>query len=207
MQKKFQENFGLLPHAKRILNLKNLIKELRKNKKEILEANAKDLKKITQNNPMRDRLVLNNARIEGMIKEIENLIKMPDPIGEIFNCRERLGLKICKKRVPIGAIPIVYESRPNVTTDVAAICIKSGNAVILKGGKEARESCLALYKVIRKALILSNANPEVVQLVDSKIKDSVLDIISANGLVDVIIPRGSSEPYKFCPKKCYRAGH
>ena len=82
--KKVSEDFGLLSHAKRILILKNLIKELQKNKKVILEANAKDLKKISQNNPMRDRLVLNNARLAGMIKEIENLIKMPDPIGEIL---------------------------------------------------------------------------------------------------------------------------
>ena len=192
--------FGLLPHKQRVLVLKNLAKELRRNKKDILKANAKDLKKIPQNNSMYDRLVLNNARIEGMAKEIENLAKMPDPIGKIYDCQNRFGLKICKKKVPIGVIGVIYESRPNVTTDVAAICIKSGNAVILKGGKEGRESYIALHKVIKKALILSRVNPEIIQFIDPKIKNAVLDIISANGLVDVIIPRGSGQLINFVRK-------
>jgi len=195
--KKASAPFGLLPHAKRILILKNLAKELRKNKKITIKANLKDLKKVPENNPMRDRLVLNNARIEEMVKEIESLIKMPDPIGEIFDCRERFGLKICRKRVPIGVVGIIYESRPNVTTDVAAICIKSGNAVILKGGKDARESNILLHKIIRRALILSEVDPEIIQFIDPKIKKAALDIISANGLVDVIIPRGSTELINF----------
>ncbi len=195
--KKASAPFGLLPHAKRILILKNLAKELRKNKKITIKANLKDLKKVPENNPMRDRLVLNNMRIEEMVKEIESLIKMPDPIGEIFDCRERFGLKICRKRVPIGVVGIIYESRPNVTTDVAAICIKSGNAVILKGGKDARESNILLHKIIRRALILSEVDPEIIQFIDPKIKKAALDIISANGLVDVIIPRGSRELINF----------
>ena len=209
--KKASASFGLLSHAQRVLILKNIAKELRKNKKLIIQANVKDLKKISlghsptgeaPNNPMRDRLVLNNGRIGGMVKEIENLIKIPDPIGEIFDCRNRFGLKICKKRVPIGVIGVIYESRPNVTTDVAAICIKSGNGVILKGGEEARESYIALHKIIRKALILSKTNPEIVQFIDPKIKNSVsvLDIISANGLVDVVIPRGGSGLINFVRK-------
>ena len=190
--KKASISFGLLPHAKRILILQNLAKELRKNKRLIIKANSKDFKKNAQNNPMRDRLLLNDARIESMAKEIENLIKIKDPIGQIFDCRNRFGLKICRKKVPIGVIGVIYESRPNVTTDVTAICIKSGNAVILKGGKEARESYIVLHKLIKRALILSKADPEVVQFIDPKIKNTVLDIISANSLVDVIIPRGSS---------------
>lgn len=195
--KKASVSFGLLPHAKRILILKNLVKELRKNKKSVITANLKDLRNIKNNDPMRDRLILNNARIENMITEIENLIRMPDPIGEIFDCRDRSGLKICKKRVPIGVIAVIYESRPNVTTDVAAICIKSGNAVILKGGKEARESYISLHHIIKKALISSGVNPEAVQFIDPKIKEVVKDIISANDFVDVIIPRGSSNLINF----------
>lgn len=198
--KKSSTLFGLSSHSKRILILKNLAKELRKNKKLITKANSKDLKKIPKNNPMRDRLLLNDARIEGMAKEIESLIKMKDPIGEIFDCRNRFGLKICRKKVPIGVIGVIYESRPNVTTDVTAICIKSGNAVILKGGKEARESYIVLHKLIKRALILSKTDPEVVQFIDPKIKNTVLDIISANGLVDVIIPRGSSGLINFVRK-------
>lgn len=193
--KEASKQFGLLPHAKRILILKNLVEELHKNKKLIITANSKDLKKISLDNPMRDRLLLNDARILGMIKEIQSLIKMPDPIGEIFDCRnskENQKLKICKKRVPLGVIGVIYESRPNVTTDVASICIKSGNAVILKGGKEARESYIILHKIIKNALIASRVNYEVVQFIDPKIKEAALDIISANGLIDVVIPRGSS---------------
>src|SRR3989338_3625131 len=167
--KRVSVEFGLLSHSKRILVLKNLAKELRKNKKKIIKANLKDLKKISKTNPMRDRLLLNDTRIEGMAKEIESLIKLKDPIGEIFDCRERLGLKICRKKVPIGVIGVIYESRPNVTTDVAGICIKSGNAVVLKGGKEARESYIILHKIIRRALSLSKTNPEVVQFIDPKI--------------------------------------
>lgn len=195
--------FALLPHTKRILILKNLANELRKNKELIIKANSKDLKKLPPNDKMQDRMLLNNARILGMAKEIESIIQMPDPIGEIFDCRnskdnkEPKKLKICKKRVPIGVIGVIYESRPNVTTDVASICIKSGNAVILKGGKEARESYIILHKIIKKALISSGVSSEVVQFIDPKIKDAVLNIISANGLVDVIIPRGSSNLINF----------
>lgn len=198
--KSASKNFGLLPHAKRILILKNLAKELRKNKKLIIEANLKDLKKLSLNDPMCDRLLLNDTRIEGMIWEIESLIKMPDPIGEVFDCRnskDNKELKICKKRVPLGVIGVIYESRPNVTTDVASVCIKSGNTVVLKGGKEARESYIILHKIIQNALVSSSVSPEVVQFIDPKIKDAVLSIIKADGLIDVIIPRGSSSLINF----------
>lgn len=194
------ESFGLLPHTKRILILKNLSAELLKNKKLIITANTKDLKKLSKNNEMYDRLLLNEKRIEGMAKEIENLIKMKDPIGEIFDCKKLSGLKICKKRVPIGVIGVIYESRPNVTTDVAAICLKSANGIILKGGKEARESYIILHKLIKNALVKSNINSEIVQFIDPKIKDAVLDIISANGLVDIIIPRGGKSLIDFVRK-------
>ena len=198
--KKASISFSLLSHAQRNLILGNLAKELYKNKKLIIEANKKDLKNIPLNDEMRDRLLLNNERIDGMIKEIKNLTKMPDPIGEIFDCRKNLGLKICKKRVPIGVIGVIYESRPNVTTDVAAICIKSGNGIILKGGKEGRESYIALHKIIKNALVKSKISSEIVQFIDPKIKDAALDIISANGLVDLIIPRGSSNLINFVRK-------
>lgn len=195
--KEASQDFGISSHSKRILILKNLANELRKNKKQIIQANLKDLKKLSPEDPMSDRLLLNDARIEGMVQEIESLVKMKDPIGEIYDCRDRSGLKICRKKVPIGVIGVIYESRPNVTTDVAAICIKSGNAVILKGGKEARESYIVLHKLIKNALISAKANPEIVQFIDPIIKDAVLEIISASGLINVIIPRGSSRLINF----------
>ena len=182
---------GLLSFSTRKLILKNLAKGLRKNKKVILLANAKDLKKFRVNDPMRDRLLLNNERIEGMACEVESLAKLPDPIGELFDCRKRHGLSMCKKRVPMGVIGIIYESRPNVTTDVTAICLISGNTAVLKGGRDARESYIVLHKIIRQALLSAKADPEAIQFIDPKEKKSVLDIISARGLVDLVIPRGS----------------
>jgi glutamate-5-semialdehyde dehydrogenase len=193
-------DLALLPHAKRNQILKNLAKNLRNNKKIIISANTKDLEnmdKEDKNNPLRDRLLLNDQRIEGMAKEIDGIIKLKDPIGKVFDCRDNLGLKICRKRVPFGVIGIIYESRPNVTTDVTAICIKSGNAAVLKGGKEARESYIILHELIKKSFVEAGANPEAVQFIDPKNREAVMDIINAHNLVDVIIPRGSSRLIDF----------
>lgn len=195
--KRASVSLGLLPFQTRKLILKNLAKELRKNKKAILLANAKDLKKFSKTDPMRDRLLLNNERIEGMAKEIEGLMKLPDPIGETYDCRKRHGLNICRKRVPVGVIGIIYESRPNVTTDVASICLISGNAAVLKGGKDARESYVILHKLIKKALTSAKADPEAVQFIDPKEKKAAEKIISARGFIDLIIPRGSQRLINF----------
>lgn len=192
-----EETFGLLSLSKRNEILKNLARLIKKNKKSILSANTKDLKKMKKDDPMYDRLVLNDKRIEGMIKEINNLSKMPDPIGEIFDERKGPGIEIKKKRVPLGVVAVIYESRPNVTTDVAAICIKSGNVAVLKGGKEARESSLALHKLIQKSLEESRVSKEAVQLIDPKIKNAAESIISADGWIDLIVPRGSERLIKF----------
>ncbi|MFA6257307.1 MAG: glutamate-5-semialdehyde dehydrogenase [Candidatus Paceibacterota bacterium] len=184
-------DFGLLSHSQRILILKYLVKGLHKNRNKIIRANTRDLKNLHINDPMRDRLLLDDARIEGMVKEIKNIIKMPDPIGEVFNCRNVSGIKTCRVRVPIGVVGIIYESRPNVTTDVAAICIKSGNVAVLKGGKEARASCFALHKIIKDALVSAGANPDAVSFIDPKVKNAAQSVITALGLVDVVVPRGS----------------
>jgi glutamate-5-semialdehyde dehydrogenase len=189
--------FGIFPHAKRVLILKNLARGLRKNKKEIIRANGKDLGNFPLRDPMRDRLLLNDERIEGMAREIETLVKMPDPLGEIFDCRVRHGLEICRVRVPMGVVGIIYESRPNVTTDVAAICIKSGNAAALKGGFEARESYVILHKLIKEALVSGGASPDTIQFIDPRIKNAAESIISANGLVDVVVPRGGQNLIKY----------
>lgn len=191
------QELAILQHSKRILILKNLAENLRQNKKEIISANKKDLYDFDLSNPMRDRLLLNEDRIEGMAKEIDSIIALPDPIGEVFDCRRRNNLIICRQRVPIGVVGIIYESRPNVTTDTAAICIKSGNAVVLKGGKEARSSYIILHKLIQKAFDAAKCNPEAVQFIDPKMDEGVLSIISAKGLVDVVIPRGSSRLINF----------
>jgi len=197
---KASTEFALLPHARKILILKNLSKELLRNKKEIITANSKDLKKLSINDPMRDRLLLTAERVESMAREVGNVARLKDPIGGIFDQRVRHGLKIFRQRVPIGVVGVIYESRPNVTTDVAAICIKSGNVAVLKGGKEARESYIALHKVIQRALKVSGISPEVVQFIDPNIKDGALSLVTAEGLIDLIIPRGSSNLINFVRK-------
>ena len=192
---------GLMPHAKRNAILKTLAKLLRKNKNTIIRENAKDVKSFIkergENHPMADRLILNSTRIEGMARELESLAKMGDPIGELFDCKNKSGLKICRKRVPLGVIGVIYESRPNVTTDVAGICIKSGNAGVLKGGKEAKRSYVILHKIIREALKKGGADPEAIQFLSPEVKDSALTMIRANGLVDMVVPRGSAGLIKF----------
>ena len=121
--------------------LKNIAEDLRSKTREILTANKFDLKQATENGinkTMQDRLLLNEARLEGMAKDVLNVAGLPDPVGEIFDMRTMPnGLLIGRKRVPLGVIGAMYESRPNVTVDIAALCLKSGNAVILRGGKEA----------------------------------------------------------------------
>ena len=195
--KKVSSAFGLLPHVKRIAILKNLTAGLKKHKKAILAANERDQKRFTGEETMRDRLTLNDARINGMIAEITNVIQMPDPLGETFDYRERLGLTLSRIRVPIGLLGIIYESRPNVTTDAAAIAIKSGNAVALKGGRDARETYIVLHQILKEALRKAGTSPEVVQFIDPNTTDGALSMLEAKGLIDVIIPRGSSRLINF----------
>lgn len=195
--KEASKDIALLSHQDRNKILKNLASLLRKNKKELIAANQKDAKLLSDADPKKDRLILNDARIENMANEIDTIVKMPDPIGEIFECRTNGDLKICKKRVPFGVIGIIYESRPNVTTDVAAICIKSGNAVVLKGGKEARESYVMIHKLIKEAFTKAGGNAEAVQFIDPLLKDAAKEIINAQGLIDLVIPRGSSNLINF----------
>ncbi len=195
--KKASIPLGFLSHTSRVLILKNLAKGLRRGVGRILRANAKDLRRFPEDTPLRDRLLLNKTHILDMAREVEALARMPDPIGKIYDCRQRHGLQICRKRVPIGVIAVIYESRPNVTVDTAAVCIKSGNAVILKSGKESRESSRALYKIIKKSLALSGAHPDAVQFIDPKIKNSVSQIVSAEELIDAVIPRGGKNLIDF----------
>lgn len=179
-------------HIQRKKILNDISKGLIDNQREILRANAKDLAFFDVDNPLRDRLLLNKERIKGMASELRSLVNLPDPIGEIFDCRKRSGLKICRKRVPLGVVAVVYESRPNVTTDVAGICLKSGNAAILKGGKEAKNSYQVLVRIIQSALKKNNLDPNAVQMIDPTNRSLVKELITADQYVDLIIPRGSA---------------
>ena len=174
--------------------LGNIIANLKKNQESILVANKKDLaagKSSGLDDALIDRLMLNPERISGIIESLEQIVSLPDPIGETTDLEYRpSGIQIGKMRVPIGVIGIIYESRPNVTIDAAALCLKSGNAVILRGGSEAIHSNLALYQCIKDALIDAGLDPNAVQIINTTEREAVTKLVQASDHVDAIIPRG-----------------
>ena len=174
--------------------LRNIMGNLQKNQESILSANAMDLSEGKNNgldDALLDRLMLNPERISGIVESLEQIIALPDPIGDTTELKERpSGIHIGKMRVSIGVIGIIYESRPNVTIDAAALCLKSGNAVILRGGSEAIHSNLALYKCIKKALSDAGVDDNAVQIIDTTDREAITKLVQASDYVDAIIPRG-----------------
>ena len=162
----------------------------------ILKANAEDVR-IAREKGMKeslvDRLALSNARIASMAEGLESLIALEDPIGEILEAKVRPnGLEVGKKRVPLGVIGIIYESRPNVTADAFGLCFKTGNAVILKGGSDAIHSNKAIVSVIRDALKEHGINPDAIQLVEDTSRETAKKLMQMNRYLDVLIPRGGA---------------
>ena len=136
-----------------------------------------------------------------MLTSISDIIDLPDPIGQIIDLGKRPnGLHIKKMRTALGVIGIIYESRPNVTTDASALCLKSGNSVILRGGSESINTNLAIGEIIRKSLINNSVDPNLVQVIENTSRDLVSEIASADRYIDLIIPRGSKELLKFLQK-------
>lgn len=171
-------------------------KALKDNSSLIISENAKDLQNAKENGiseAMQDRLKLDKKRIEDMAKGVDELIAMNDPIGQVIDGFVRPnGLRITKTRVPLGVIGIIFESRPNVTVDAAALCLKAGNAVILKGGKEAIYSNICLGKIMRDALEKSGLPADIIQVVENTSRETTNELMKLNGYVDVLIPRGSA---------------
>ena len=169
---------------------------LRENCDKILEANALDVENGRKNNmseSLIDRLMLNADRIEGMAKGIEDVINLPDPVGRILWETERPnGLKIQRVSVPLGVVGIIYEARPNVTSDAAALAVKAGNTAILRGGKEAFNSNSAIMDSMRDAIEKIGFNPDIIELVRDTSRDSATALMKMNKYVDVLIPRGSA---------------
>ena len=163
---------------------------------EILAANTQDVEYATANGmsqTMLDRLTLTSSRILAMAEGIREIVSLTDPVGEIVEgYRRPNGLRIQKTRVPMGVIGIIYESRPNVTSDAAALCIKAGNAVILRGGKEAIHSNIAIVNVIRDALVGAGMPIDVVQLIEDTSRETVAAMMKLNEYIDVLIPRGGA---------------
>ena len=166
----------------------------------IISANAEDTAKaeiggMAEN--MIDRLRLTDARIKSMADGVRVVASLPDPIGEVLYAK-RLpnGLEVGKQRVPLGTIGIIYEARPNVTADAAALCLKSGNATLLRGGKEAYNSNLAIIKIMKKVLEENGINPDAVSFVEDTSRETAAEMMKLNGVLDVLIPRGGKNLIK-----------
>ena len=181
-----EKNKGLNAMANSLVN----------NKEEILKANKIDLQASMEkgtSKSMLDRLALTEERIEGMSNGLRQVVALPDPIGEVLGMWTRPnGLQIGQKRVPLGVIGIIYEARPNVTSDAAALCLKSGNTVILRGGKEAINSNRIIAKTMREAVKKSGLSEDVIQLVEDTSRESANALMQMNEYVDVLIPRGGA---------------
>ncbi len=174
--------------------LAELARLLRTDSNRVLAANSKDLQAAEKNQlsgAMIDRLRLTDARLEDLALAVEEIIDLADPVGEVTGMTLRPnGLQVGKMRIPLGVVAFIYESRPNVTVDGAALCVKSGNAVILRGGKEAIHSSLAFAQLIKSALATAGLPEHAVQVVDTTDRKVVEELLKLEAYIDLLIPRG-----------------
>ncbi len=174
--------------------LKAMADSIRDRKTQIIEVNQKDIefsREIGKSQAIIDRLVLNEKRIAGMVQAIEEIIALPDPVGRgNLTTRRPNGLKMQKVRVPIGVVAMIFESRPNVTSDAASLTLKSGNTVILRGGKEAIHSNTTIGRAIRDALRSVNFPADAAQVLDRTEHEVVSEMLQLSQYIDVVIPRG-----------------
>ena len=182
--------------------LENMAQELASASREILQANAEDMKNARANGVaqvMLDRLLLTEDRIVGMAKGITDIVRLPDPIGvTLSEIKRPNGMTVKKITVPLGVIAVIYEARPNVTSDAAALCLKSGNAVILRGGKEAINSSKAIVKALRLGLEKTGLDENCISLVTDTSRDSATELMRMNEYIDALIPRGGAGLIKAC---------
>lgn len=187
---------GLLSTEEKNGALLAVAEGLKKSVSIILAENEKDIKKAKENGmsaALIDRLMLNEDRISKIAESVVSVTRLPDPIGEVISMTKRPnGLMIGKKRVPLGVIGMIYESRPNVTADSFCLCFKTGNAVILKGGSDALYSNLAITKVIRTVLNEQGIVEDAIQIIESTDRESTKALMRLNTYVDVLIPRGGA---------------
>ncbi len=176
--------------------LQAVAEALVKGSDEILAANEKDINKAVENGMQEsliDRLLLTKERIVGMSEGLHQIVGLDDPIGEVLSMKTRPnGLQIGQKRVPLGVIGIIYESRPNVTADAFGLCFKTGNAVILRGGSDALVSNQAIVAVIREALKKEGLPEDAIQLLEDTSRETARELMRLNSYVDVLIPRGGA---------------
>ncbi len=184
--------------------LRDCAKFITENSDEIIAANKLDMeagKSKNMSEGLLDRLLLTDERIKGIAASLEELALLSDPIGEISSMIKRPnGLMIGRKRVPIGVIGVIYEARPNVTADSFGICFKSGNAVVLRGGSDAINSCKAIVKTIKQALVENGIDENAVTYIEDEGHDGIKELITANDYVDLVIPRGGAGLIEFVVK-------
>ncbi len=174
--------------------LARISEEIQLNRKAILEVNQADLahaKEKSIESALIDRLELNDSRIDSMISGLKVVSELPDPVGEITDLDPTpSGIEVSKMRVPLGVVGIIYESRPNVTADAAALCLKSGNACLLRGGSEAIQSNKLIWNCLQNGLIKSGLPKECIQLIETTDREAVKTLLHLDKYLDVIIPRG-----------------
>lgn len=176
-----------------------MAKALRAHEPDILAANEADLANASElSEAMRDRLRLDPKRLEAMAKAVAQVAKLPDPIGEVTEKWKRPnGLGIEKVRLPLGVVLMIYEARPNVTSDAAALCLKSGNACVLRGGKEAKATNQAIARALAEGLAAAKLPPDAVTIVQDLSRETMLEWLKLDGLVDLCIPRGGEGLIRF----------
>ncbi|KMQ85257.1 gamma-glutamyl phosphate reductase [Lasius niger] len=175
---------------------------LEENAETILSANAQDMEDAEKNGlteALKDRLRLNPERLSGIANDVRQVCNLADPVGEVIDGQNLdSGLKIERRRVPLGVVGVIYEARPNVTVDVASLCLKTGNAVILRGGKETHRTNAATVSVIQKALKENNLPEASVQAIDNPDRKLVAELLRLDKYVDMLIPRGGAGLHKLC---------
>ena len=186
-----------IPDAKRNEVLLAVADAIIANKERILKANAEDLAKMDPKNPLYDRLQLTDKRLEDIASDMRNVSKLPSPLGRVLK-ESTLpnGLRLKRVSVPFGVIGMIYEARPNVTFDVFSLCFKSGNACVLKGGKDADNSNRAEVEIIHQVLEANGVNPDVVTLLEAT-HEATAEMLNAVGYIDVCIPRGGRKLIDF----------
>ncbi len=190
------------PTAQKNKALSVIAEELEIHAALILEANEKDLKTAREQGlsaSMLDRLMLNGERLAGIVADVRNVITLSDPVGAETHSRVlENGMALCRRREPIGVIGVIYEARPNVTIDIASLCLKTGNASILRGGKETFHSNMALVKIIQIALEKSGLPAASVQYINNPDREWVSHLLRLDEHIDMIIPRGGAGLHKMC---------
>lgn len=182
-----KKNQALIRMAEGILQNSSFLKQ--ENEKDLKEAQTKGLSK-----SLLDRLTLSDKVIQNMVSCIQEVATLPDPVGEVVRMWKRPNdLLVGKVRIPLGVIAIIYESRPNVTSDAACLCLKSGNAVILRGGSEAFHSNLAIVKVLKKALAEEGITTEAIQILPTLERESIFKLLELEDYIDLVIPRGGED--------------